>query len=349
MPWENFTTKIDNIRQDCPEWVSQKIKEELASLNEKMVMFYEIKWEWENQTVECKMDIVKSYLETIKDLERSDLKNKWSAWIMAVQIALESKWYDVGKIDGILWPNTKTAVEEFQNKNSLEEDWLPGKLTISKILEKRNLALESSNNANNWSNTQSENETEWNHLNENAEKGPKDTDIVSVSKYIPTIKLDMRYATTNNFTWQKIYENSDATLRYWTIKKLKKAQDELEKQWYSIKIWDAYRPQSAQERLRSVRPDPALVARPEKWSAHTRWNTVDITLVKSDWTEIPMPSEFDDNNKAKIDRNYSDLTEEQRNNAMILQKAMENAWFSWYEKEWWHYSDKKSYHMIRTD
>jgi hypothetical protein len=38
-----------------------------------------------------------------------------------------------------------------------------------------------------------------------------------------------------------------------------------------------------------------------------------------------MPSEFDDNNKAKIDRNYSDLTEEQRDNAIILQKAMENA------------------------
>jgi hypothetical protein len=38
-----------------------------------------------------------------------------------------------------------------------------------------------------------------------------------------------------------------------------------------------------------------------------------------------MPSEFDDNNKTKIDRNYSDLTEEQRNNAIILQKAMEEA------------------------
>jgi hypothetical protein len=38
-----------------------------------------------------------------------------------------------------------------------------------------------------------------------------------------------------------------------------------------------------------------------------------------------MPSEFDDNNKTKIDRNYSDLTKEQRNNAMILQKTMENA------------------------
>ena len=349
MPWENFTTKIDNIRQDSPEWVTQKIKEELSSLNKEIEMFYEIKWEWENQTIECKMDIVKSYLESIKYLEWSDLKNKWSAWIMAVQIALESKWYDAGKIDGILWPNTKTAVKEFQNKNSLEEDWLPGKITISKILEKRDLTQESPSNTNNWSNTQSKNETEWNHLNENAEKEPKDTDIVSVSKYIPTIKLDMRYATTNNFTWQKIYENSDATLRYWTIKKLKKAQDELNKQWYSIKIWDAYRPQSAQERLRSVRPDSTLVAPPKKGSAHTKWNTVDITLVKSDWTEIPMPSEFDDDNKKRIDRDYNDLTSEQRANAKILEDAMKKAGFVWYSKEWWHYSDSTDYEMKRGE
>ena len=184
---------------------------------------------------------------------------------------------------------------------------------------------------------------------ESQEKEPEDNKIVSVKDYIKDIKLDMRYATTNNFTWQKIYEDADAKLRYWTIKKLKVAQDELMGKWYSIKIWDAYRPQSAQKKLRSVRPDPTLVARPEKWSAHTRWNTVDITLVKSDWTEIPMPSEFDDNNKKKVDRNYSDLTPEQRNNAKMLEDAMKKAWFNWYDKEWWHYSDTTNYPMERWD
>ena len=183
---------------------------------------------------------------------------------------------------------------------------------------------------------------------ESKEKEPADSEIVSVEKYIPSIKLDMRYATTNNFTWQKIYENADAKLRYGTVKKLKAAQDDLNKQWYSIKIWDAYRPQSAQEKLRKIRPDSTLVAPPSKWSSHTKWNTVDITLVKLDGTEIPMPSEFDDDNKPKIDRDYSDLTPEQRKNAMILQNAMK-AWFVWYDKEWWHYSDKKDYPMERGD
>ena len=184
---------------------------------------------------------------------------------------------------------------------------------------------------------------------EEKEKEPKDSDIVFIKKYIPSIMLDMRYATTNNFTWQKIYENDDAKLRYWTIKKLKVAQDELNKQWYSIKIWDAYRPQSAQERLRSVRPDSTLVAPPKKGSAHTKWNTVDITLVKSDWTEIPMPSEFDDDNKKRIDRDYNDLTSEQRANAKILEDAMKKAGFVWYSKEWWHYSDSTDYEMKRGE
>ena len=182
---------------------------------------------------------------------------------------------------------------------------------------------------------------------ESPEKEPNDSEIVSVKKYIKDIKLDMRYATTNNFTWQKIYEDSDAKLRYWTIKKLKKVQDKLMKKWYSLKIWDAYRPQSAQERLWSIRPDPTLVANPEKWSSHTKWNTIDITLVKSDWSEIPMPSEFDDSNKKKIDRDYSDLTTEQRDNAKILEDEMVNGGFKWYKAEWWHYSDKTEYPIER--
>lgn len=189
--------------------------------------------------------------------------------------------------------------------------------------------------------------TEW--IDEK-EKEPADDKIVLVKDYIKDIKIDMRYATTNNFTWQKIYENGDAKLRYWTVKKLKMAQDKLAKSWYSIKIWDAYRPHSAQEKLRSIRPDSTLVANPYKWwSSHTRWNTVDITLVKSDWTEIPMPSEFDDDNKKRIDRDYSDMTEEQRKNAKILEDAMKEAWFKWYNKERWHYSDKDTYPLEKGD
>lgn len=324
--------------------VSESGKRESLNNMENNDLFYEIS----DKKATLKMDIVKKYLEMIKDKEWSDLKSSNSAtWIMAVQIALRSTqiwWNNHDKyweivIDGILGPNTKEAVKKFQEDNGLESDGLPGKNTLNKIYDILDWKVTIDN-------------SKWTVISnslESKEQEPEDSKIVSIKDYIKDIQLDIRYATTNNFTWQKIYEDNDAKLRYWTIKKLKVVQDELIKKWYSIKIWDAYRPQSAQEKLRSIRPDPTLVARPEKWSAHTRWNTVDITLVKSDWTEIPMPSEFDDNNKKRVDRNYSDLTEEQRKNAKILEDAMKSAWFAWYDKEWRHYSDTKSYPMEKWD
>jgi hypothetical protein len=46
------------------------------------------------------LDLVKKYLETKKDKKYSELKTQnTSAWIMAVQIALSSTGYDVGKVD----------------------------------------------------------------------------------------------------------------------------------------------------------------------------------------------------------------------------------------------------------
>ena len=69
---DTFQTNIDNIRQNSPEWIGQKVKDELSSLNKEVDMFYEIK----NQTVEYKMDVVKTYLESIQNLEWSQLRDK---------------------------------------------------------------------------------------------------------------------------------------------------------------------------------------------------------------------------------------------------------------------------------
>ena len=169
------------------------------------------------------------------------------------------------------------------------------------------------------------------------EKEPKDTDLVSVKEYIPSIILDMRYATKNNFTWEKIYDDVDAKLRYWTIKKLKVAQDSLQKQWYSLKIWDAFRSEAAQAKMREVVKDWKLVA---QWkSDHNRG--LDVTLVKADWTEIPMPSKFDDfDNKAACKSDFSSVSWEKKKNWKILQDAMVAAKFCTYDNERWHFYDE---------
>ena len=179
------------------------------------------------------------------------------------------------------------------------------------------------------------------------EKEPEDDEYVLVKKYIPDIYVELRYATENNFTGVKIYDFTEAYLRYGTVKKLAQVQKELKQQGYSLKIWDAYRPFEAQQKLWEVYPDPNYVANPANgMRRHNLGGTVDITMVAADGSVISMPTEFDDFS-LKADRNYSDIdNEEAVNNVMILQNAMENNGFTGYQGEWWDYSDTVEYEAV---
>jgi len=179
------------------------------------------------------------------------------------------------------------------------------------------------------------------------EKEPEDDEYVLVNKYIPDIYVELMYATDNNFTGVRIYDFTDAYLRYGTVKKLANVQKELKEQGYSLKIWDAYRPFEAQQKLWEVYPDPNYVANPaDGMKKHNLGGTVDITMVAADGTVISMPTEFDDFS-LKADRNYSDIdNEEAVNNVMILQSAMENNGFTGYQGEWWDYSDTVEYEAV---
>lgn len=179
------------------------------------------------------------------------------------------------------------------------------------------------------------------------EKEPEDDEYVLVNKYIPDIYVELMYATDNNFTGVRIYGFTDAYLRYGTVKKLANVQKELKEQGYSLKIWDAYRPFEAQQKLWEVYPDPNYVANPaDGMKKHNLGGTVDITMVAADGSIIPMPTEFDDFS-LKADRNYSDIEDEEAvKNVMILQNAMENNGFTGYQGEWWDYSDTVEYEAV---
>lgn len=179
------------------------------------------------------------------------------------------------------------------------------------------------------------------------EKEPEDDEYVLVNKYIPDIYVELMYATDNNFTGVRIYGFTDAYLRYGTVKKLANVQKELKEQGYSLKIWDAYRPFEAQQKLWEVYPDHNYVANPANgMKKHNLGGTVDITMVAADGTVISMPTEFDDFS-LKADRDYSDIEDEEAvKNVMILQNAMENNGFTGYQGEWWDYSDTVEYEAV---
>lgn len=175
---------------------------------------------------------------------------------------------------------------------------------------------------------------------------PAEEDLVRILDYIPTVYVDLKYATEDNFTGKVIYDFSDPYLRYGTVKKLMAVQDELLALGYSLKIWDAYRPVSAQFTLWEICPDPNFVSNPNKgYSSHSRGNTVDVTIVMADGSEIEMPTEFDEFSSL-ADRDYSDVSDMAKQNVLVLESAMSEQGFNCYFGEWWHYSDSVSYPVV---
>ena len=162
--------------------------------------------------------------------------------------------------------------------------------------------------------------------------------------YIPDILVELKYATEDNFTGQIIYDFKDAYLRYGTVKRLQYVQDVMREQGLTFKIWDAFRPLWAQQALWDAYPDPTYVSNPEErgYTSHNFGNTVDITVVREDGSEIPLPTGFDDFS-LKADRDYDDCTEEEAENAWMLDQTMSDAGFEGYWGEWWHYQDIDEY------
>lgn len=172
---------------------------------------------------------------------------------------------------------------------------------------------------------------------------PADSDFVRILDYIPTARQELKYATEDNFTGTVIYDFHDAYLRYGTVKKLMAVSADLAEMGIYLKIWDGFRPVSAQFKLWEVCSDNTYVADPNTgFSSHSRGNTVDLTIVDGEGKEFPMPTGFDDFS-ARADRDYADCSEEERNNAVILEILMEKHGFRGYAGEWWHYSDTDAY------
>ncbi len=176
---------------------------------------------------------------------------------------------------------------------------------------------------------------------------PEDEDLVLVTDFIPSIFIDLKYATTDNFTGKIIYDFTDAYLRYGTVKKLAEVQKELLKQGFSLKIWDAYRPVESQFVLWEVCPDSKYVANPNVgYSNHSRGNCVDVTIVASDGKDIPVPTGFDDFTPL-ADRDYRDVPEEALKNVTLLENTMSEKGFRLYPSEWWHFADSTEYLVIK--
>ncbi len=161
-------------------------------------------------------------------------------------------------------------------------------------------------------------------------------EFVDIHQMDPSIVLDIRYASSNNFLHQKVYKQARCFLVKEAALKLQAVQNELKQLGLGLKIFDGYRPLSVQKKMWQIMPNPRYVANPAKGSRHNRGCAVDLTLVDSTGKELAMPTEFD-NFTPKAHHDYMELPSRVRINRWILKTVMEKHGFKPISSEWWHY------------
>lgn len=184
------------------------------------------------------------------------------------------------------------------------------------------------------------------------------TGFVSVSDVVPDVILEIRYYSTYNFIGDRVrgYEEPVALLSKEAAFALKKAADSLREQGYRIKIFDAYRPQTAvnhfaewAQDLDDTRMKPYFYPELDKsvlfdygyiayYSGHSRGCTLDLTLFDMNTgKEVDMGGSFDYFGELSHP-DYSGITEQQYKNRMILRDAMLSNGFRACVTEWWDFT-----------
>ena len=171
------------------------------------------------------------------------------------------------------------------------------------------------------------------------------SDLVEVISLDPTIRLDIRYATSNNFLGTPLYEEPRAFLQRPAAEAVVRVHRALAAKGYGLLIYDAYRPWYITKIFWDATPPDKhqYVADPAHGSRHNRGCAIDLTLFdRSTGRAVEMPSGYDEMSE-RAHPDYSGGTSEQRKNRALLRSAMEAEGFTVYEFEWWHF-DYRDWH-----
>ncbi len=164
-----------------------------------------------------------------------------------------------------------------------------------------------------------------------------DNELLDIKKAVPSIKLDIRYATVNNFMKQVMYSDARAFARKPLVEQLKKIQKALNKLGYGLKIYDAYRPYAVTLSFYNKASDKNFVANPKKGSKHNRGCAIDLTLIQlKSGKELAMPTAYD-SFAPQAAANYSELSPEVLKNRDLLISTMQQYGFRVIANEWWHF------------
>jgi len=183
------------------------------------------------------------------------------------------------------------------------------------------------------------------------EAGPfRPVDLVELTSLDPTIRLDIRYATADNFLSTPVYDGARAFLQRPAAEALLRAHRALADTGHGLLVHDAYRPWWVTKVFWEATPKDKrdFVADPAKGSRHNRGCAVDLTLYRlDDGRAVEMPSLYDEMTERAYP-GWGGGAPESRRLRDLLRSAMEREGFTVFESEWWHfdYRDWREYPIL---
>ena len=177
-------------------------------------------------------------------------------------------------------------------------------------------------------------------------------DLFELAKLDPKIKLDIRYATTNNFLGTPVYSQARAFLQRPAAEALLRVHKKLMETGYGLLIHDAYRPWYVTKIFWDVTPDDKkiFVADPNQGSRHNRGCAVDLSLYElATGKPVEMVGVYDEMSERSY-AGYPGGTSLQRWHRELLRRVMESEGFLVYAFEWWHFDfrDWQKYPILNT-
>jgi D-alanyl-D-alanine dipeptidase len=175
-------------------------------------------------------------------------------------------------------------------------------------------------------------------------------DLVQIVALDSTIKLDIRYATVNNFMRRPMYSRAVAFLQRPAGEALVRVNKKLKLRGYALLVFDGYRPWSVTKKFWDETPQEKrkFVADPAKGSRHNRGCAVDLSMYDLvTGREVEMPSPYDDFTE-RASPTYAGGTSAQRAMRDVLREAMESEGYTVNSGEWWHfdYKDWENYQIL---
>lgn len=171
------------------------------------------------------------------------------------------------------------------------------------------------------------------------ETSVNDSTFVNLKQYSQDFEYDMKYATEDNFLKAKVYDCAECFLRLKTVNALIDANKKFLEKGYKIKIFDCYRPLDIQKKMWKIVSNPKYVADPAKGSIHNRGGAIDITLIDSLGKELDMGTPFDFFG-IEASHNYPNVSDNVKQNRILLKTIMTSSGFNSFDSEWWHYNLK---------